>query len=421
MKILSSVSNKLSLKRKEVLKNTMNNKDELLKQLLQEMLERLMAGERTALLGYNKHEYKGYGEKGVGNGNSRNGYYERDLLTGMGLLENLQIPRDRLGEFTPELIEKYQRSTKPVDRLVLSLYAKGMTTRDINAVVEEIYGKSYSPQQVTLITKEVEEERLAWEKRPLKRRYIAIFVDCLFVKMRRSDTVSPDAVYVVCGIDAEGYRNILGFYCGTTESASFWKEVLAELKERGIEQVLLFVFDGLTGLETVVGQIYPRALTQLCLVHAVRASLKYVRPEDKELVAKKLKYIYTAKSLTEAKEKLLQIQQELKGKYPRLLNRWFDKLPSLMQFLELPEYVRKHLYSTNWIERMNKDFRKVLKNKNSMPTEDAVRNLLYLRVRDMRRRYETTRVNGFVAYQVDLEYLWQKHYGQRSGEFTQNT
>jgi putative transposase len=382
------------------------NKDELLRKMFKLMLESLMEGERSAVLGYEKHDFSGYGS-----GNSRNGYYERDLLTG-------------LGEFTPELLDKWQRSTKPMDDLVLSLYAKGMTTRDINDVIEKIYGKSYSPQQVTLITKEIEQERLAWEKRPLQQRYIAIFVDCLFVKMRRGDVVSPDAVYVVCGIDSQGHRDILGFYVGTSESATFWKEVLAELRERGVQQVLLFVFDGLTGLETVVKQIFPRALTQLCLVHAVRNSLTYVRPEDKELIARKLKYIYTAKSLSEAKERLLQIQPELKTKYPRLLNRWFDKLPQLMQFLEFPEYVRKHLYSTNWIERLNKDFRKVLKNKNALPTEDAVRNLLYLRVRDIMRRYETQRVNGFGAYQVDLAVMWQKYYGdlgKETGEFTQNT
>jgi transposase-like protein len=400
------------------------DKDELLRKMFKLMLESLMDGERTAVLGYGKHEFSGYGENGAGNGNSRNGYYERDLLTGLGLLEKLNIPRDRLGEFTPDLLDKWQRATKPMDELVLSLYAKGMTTRDINDVVEKIYGKSYSPQQVTLITKEIEQERLAWEKRPLQKRYIAIFVDCLFVSMRRGDTVAKDAVYVVCGIDSEGHRDLLGFYIGTSESATFWKEVLADLRDRGVEQVLLFVFDGVTGLETVVKQIFPKALTQLCIVHAVRNSLTSVRPDDKKEVAGKLKYVYTAKSLAEAKERLLAIQIELKTKYPRLLNRWFDKLPQLMQFLEFPEYVQKHVYSTNWIERLNKDFRKVLKNKNSLPTEDAVRNLLYLRVRDITRRYEAQRVNGFVAYQVDLAVMWQKHYGdsgKETGEFTQST
>jgi len=400
------------------------DKDELLRKMFKLMLESLMDGERTAVLGYGKHDFSGYGQNGTGDGNSRNGYYERDLLTGLGLLEKLNIPRDRLGEFTPDLLDKWQRATKPMDDLVLSLYAKGMSTRDINDVIEKIYGKSYSPQQVSLITKEIEQERLAWEKRPLEKRYIAVFVDCLFVSMRRGDTVGKDAVYVVCGIDSTGHRDLLGFYIGTSESATFWKEVLADLRDRGVEQVLLFVFDGVTGLETVVKQIFPRALTQLCIVHAVRNSLTYVRPDDKKEVAGKLKYVYTAKTMAEAKERLLAIQIELKAKYPRLLNRWFDKLPQLMQFLDFPEYVQKHLYSTNWIERLNKDFRKVLKNKNSLPTEDSVRNLLYLRVRDITRRYEAQRVNGFVAYQVDLAVMWQKHYGdsgKETGEFTQGT
>lgn len=411
------------------------NKDELLKKMFKLMLESLMEGERTAILGYDKHNYSGYGENGAGNGNSRNGYYERDLLTGLGLLEKLDIPRDRLGDFTPQLLDKWQRATKPMDELVMNLYAKGMTTRDINDVVEKIYGKSYSPQQVSLITKEIEEERMAWEKRGLKKRYIVIFIDALFVKLRRGDTVSADAVYVVCGIDDSGYRDILGFYVGASESANFWKENLTDLKQRGISEVLLFVFDGLTGLEGVVNQVFPKALCQLCLVHQMRNSLNYVRPKDKEEVAMKLKTIYHSQTLTAAKEKLLKLQEELKTSYPRLLNRWFDKLDSLMRFLEFPEYLRPHVYSTNWIERLNKDFRKVLKNKNSMPTEGSVRNLLYLRVRDIMGRYERQRLNGFVAYQLDLAVMWQKHYddsgidGRNEGivleeegnRFTQNT
>lgn len=382
-----------------------NEKDELLKKMLKLMMESMMEGERTALLGYGKHDILGYGTK-----NSRNGYYERDLLTGMGLLEKLDIPRDRLGEFTPELLDKWQRQTKPMDNLVLSLYAKGMTTRDITDIVQEIYGKNKSAQAVTLVTKEVEEERLAWEGRPLKKRYIAIFIDALFVKLRRGDKVSADAVYVVSGIDSDGFRDILGLYVGTTESANTWKEILIDLKERGVEEVLLFVFDGLTGLETIVLEIFPKALTQLCLVHQIRSTLNYVRPKEKQEIAQKLKEIYQSKSLPEAKEKLLFLQENLKTKYPRILKRWFEKLESLMRFLEFPEYLRSHLYSTNWIERLNKDFRKVLKNKNSLPTEDSVRNLLYLKIRDLTKRYDSQRLNGFVSYQYDLAILWQKYY-----------
>lgn len=410
------------------------NKDELYKKLFANMMEQLMEGERDAFLGYEKYAVKALKEMIEGKGkNARNGYYERDLLTGLGLLEDLKVPRDRQGEFTPELIDKYQRGTSKMDQLVMSLYAKGMSNRDINAVVEEIYGKSYSAEQVSLITKEVEEERLGWEGRQLKRRYIAIFVDCLFVNIRRGDKVSKDAVYVAAGIDDEGYRDVLGIYMGTTESATFWKEVLSDLKDRGVEQVLLFVFDGLTGLETVVSQMYPKALTQLCIVHAVRNTLSYVRPAEKQEVARRLKEVYSCKTLAEAKEALLKIQGELKSKYPRLLNRWFERLESLMRYLEFPEYLRPHLYSTNWIERLNKDFRKVLKNKNSMPTEDAVRNLLYLRIKDIGKRYDTQRLNGFGAYQLDLKVMWQRRYGLQAGEekviseaqavtnFTQNT
>ena len=289
------------------------DKDQVLKKMFKLMLESMMEGERTAVLGYEKHDYSGYGTP-----NSRNGYYHRDLLSGLGLLEKLAIPRDRLNEFSPALIDKWQKATKPMDNLVLSLYAKGMTTRDINDVVKKIYGKSYSPQQVSLITKEIEEERLAWEKRKLKPRYTAIFLDALFVKLRRGGIVSSDAVYAIAGIDDQGYRDILGLYLGTAESASFWKEILADIKSRGVKEVLLFVSDGLSGLGEVIHQVFPKAMTQLCVVHQVRNTLNKVRPKDKAEIANELKSIYKSQSLTSAKSKLLRLQDKLKKSYPSL-------------------------------------------------------------------------------------------------------
>lgn len=383
------------------------DKDELMKKMFKLMLESMMEGERTAVLGYDKHDYSGYGTT-----NSRNGYYPRDLLTGLGNLEDLNIPRDRLGEFTPELLDKWERSTKPMDELILSLYAKGMSTRDINDVIEKIYGKSLSPQAVTLITKEIEEERLAWEKRRLKKKYIAVFIDALFVKIRR-DKVDSDAVYTVCAIDEAGYRDILGQYIGASESAHFWKEILVDLKDRGVEEVLLFVFDGLTGLGNAVKEIFPACLTQNCLVHQIRQTLNYVRPCHKEEVAADLKLVYRSLSLTETKDKILKIKIKWQSKYPRLFNSWVDKIETLMTFLEFPKYLRPHVYSTNWLERLNKEFRKVLKTKNSLPTETAARNLLYLKIRDITKNWDRQRLNGFVAYQVDLNILWEKYYGGR--------
>jgi len=222
--------------------NDNNDKDEAIKKMFKLMMEALMEGERTAFLGYDK-----YDTEVKRTNNSRNGYYKRDLLTGLGNLAELSIPRDRLGEFASEFIDAYEHSTKPMDKLILELYAKGMSTRDINDVIKQIYGKDLSPQAVTEITKEIEEERLAWETRTLKKRYTVIFIDALFVKVRR-DKVSSDAVYLVAGIDDQGYRDILGQYVAGEEAATFWKQVLNDIKSRGVKEVLLFVFDGLTGL-----------------------------------------------------------------------------------------------------------------------------------------------------------------------------
>lgn len=380
--------------------------EDTMKRMFKLMFESLMEGERTALLGYAKHDPSGYNS-----GNSRNGYYDRDLATGLGLLENLQIPRDRLGEFSPELLDKWERATKPMDNLIMSLYAKGMTTRDINDVVSKLYGSSFSPQQVTLITKEIEDERAAWENRPLDSRYIALFVDALYVKLRRGDKVAADAIYSVCGITQNGKRDILGLYVGASESATFWKSVFVDLIERGVKEVLTIVFDGLTGLEQIVNDMFPRAMTQRCVVHQIRNTLDKVRPNHKQAVADSCKTIYKAKSLSEAKENLLKAKTTWESKYPRLFTSWFDHLEALMRFLAFPEYLRPHLYTTNWIERINKEFRKVLKNKNSMPTEDAVRNLLYLKIRDLTEKYDRQTLNGFTAYQVDLAVLWEKNYG----------
>jgi len=382
------------------------DKNEFLKQMFKLMLESLMEGERSALLGYSKYDPSGYHS-----GNSRNGYYQRDLLTGLGLLEKLNVPRDRQGEFFSQLLEKWQSSLKPMDELILSLYAKGMTTRDIEDIIKRLYGKDISPQYVSNITKEIEEERIAWQGRKLKPRYTAVFIDALFVKIRR-EVVSTDAVYVIAGIDDQGYRDILGLWIGAEESSRFWKQVLQDLKDRGVNQVLLFICDGLKNLEETINEIYPRALTQLCIVHQTRSTLNKVRPKHKEAVASDLKTIYKAKKLSEAKANALKLKKKWHTYYPKLIDRWIVNIESLMRFLDFPEYIRPHLYSTNWLERLNKEFRKVLKNKNSFPTESAVSNLIYLKIRDILRSRQTQRVNGFASHQIDIDVLWEKHYGK---------
>lgn len=383
------------------------DKDKFLKEMFKLMIESLMEGERTAFLGYDPYNYN---QKKIKKGNSRNGYYERDLLTGLGNLERLNIPRDRDGKFDSALLDRWKTATTPMENLISALYSKGMSTRDIEDTVKQIYGKDLSPQYISNITKEVEEERVAWQKRRLKPRYTAIFVDALFVPIRR-DTVARDAVYVIAGIDDKGYRDILGFYVGAEESARFWKDIFVDIKERGVDKVLLFVFDGLTGLKETIHEQFPRSLTQLCVVHQMRNTLNKVRPAHKEQIALALKSVYKSKTIQEAKDKLMKLKIQWSTKYPKLFNRWVDKLEYLMRFLEFPEYLRGHLYSTNWLERLNKEFRKMFKTKNSLPTENSVLNLMYFKTRDLSRRYQDQRLNGFVHYQVDIDFLWEKQYG----------
>lgn len=392
-----------------------SDKDVTMKRMFKLMLESMMEAERTIFLGYGKHDFAGYGS-----GNSRNGSYERELLTTMGNLEDLKIPRDRLGEFSSELLDKYERSTKPMDKMILALYSKGMSTRDIGDLVNELYGRTLSPQAVTDVTQAVVGQREAWEKRPLPKRFVAIFIDALVVKIRR-DVVDNDAVYVVSGIDENGYRDVLGLYYGSTESATHWEEVLEDIKRRGVEEVLVFVMDGLTGLPDAVGRVFPKALIQGCVVHQVRATLSHVRAYHKQAVADDLRSIYSAESYEQAKERLEKIKEKWVKIYPRLFTTWEEKLKYFMTFLEFPKGIRKFMYTTNWIERLNKEFRKVLKNKNSMPTEDSVRNLLYLKVKDLTFKWQGQKLQGFSMYSAELNEIWEMRYPEQERGFTQTS
>jgi putative transposase len=391
------------------------DRDVLMKRMFKLMMESMMEAERTIFLGYDKHDFAGYGS-----GNSRNGTYERELLTTMGNLDDLKIPRDRLGDFSSELLDKYERATKPMDKMVLALYAKGMSTRDIGDLVNELYGRPLSPQAVTNVTGAVIEQREAWEKRAVAKRYVAIFIDALVVKIRR-DTVDNDAVYVVAGIDELGYRDVLGLYYGTSESATHWEEVLEDIKKRGVEEVLVFVMDGLTGLPDAVARVFPKAFIQGCVVHQIRATLSHVRAHHKQAVADDLRSIYSAESYEQAKERLEKVKENWVKIYPRLFTTWEEKLKYFMTFLEFPKGIRKFMYTTNWIERLNKEFRKVLKNKNSMPTEDSVRNLLYLKVKDLTFKWQGQKLQGFSMYSAELNEIWDKRYPSQERGFTQNT
>lgn len=386
---------------------TKENLDEELKELLQKMMQVMMEKERTSFLGYAKG--KPIVPSGQRRENHRNGHYERNFLSALGLMDDLKIPRDRLGEFYPRLLKVMQLRSGIVENLIVAMYGKGMSTRDIGEIIEGIYGNDLSAQTVSNMTQAIQEEREAWEKRPLKARYTAIFVDCLWVKIRR-DTVNTDAVYMIGGVDEAGRKDILSMHIGATESAVVWEEHLQDLKDRGVQEVLEFISDGLTGLKEAIKRKFPEALTQRCVVHQVRGTLGKVRNKHKEEMADDLKTIYRVEKLEEAKKNLEAVKNKWKKYYPRLFKSWEVNLEDLMSFLAFPKFLRKYLYTTNWLERVNKELRKMVKTKNSLPTEDAAKNLLYFKVRDLTRKYEEKRLPGFDKYRSELEEMWKKRY-----------
>ncbi len=383
-----------------------DDKNELLKGLLQQMMEVLMEEERTEFLGYPKGKLSPPGQRQT---NVRNGYYQREYTSGLGLMANLSVPRDRLGAFFPQLLDILERRSDKVNDLILLMYAKGMTTRDIMDVINEVYSKKLSAATVSNMTKSIQVEREAWEKRPLSPRYLAIFIDALHIKLRR-ETVETDAVYLAYGITETGYREVLGMYLGAAESSIAWQQWLSDLKARGVKEVLLFVMDGLTQLTETVKAVFPQALTQRCVVHQVRQSLTNVRVKHRAEMAEDLKTIYHCQTEAEAKTTLIKLKFKWRRWYPRLFTTWENYLPEFMAFLHFPPLLRKYLYTTNWLERLNKELRKVVKTKNSFPTEEAVRNLLFLKLKDLQDKWESRRLPSFDTCRLEINNLWESRY-----------
>lgn len=345
----------------------------------------------------------------VGEENSRNGYYPRTLDTMYGRVEELSVPRDRKGEFTTNMFEPYQRRMVAVDELVVQLYQHGVGVRQVGKIMKSLLGEQYSPGTISNITSAVMEDVIKWQNRPLQERYCALFLDALFVKVRR-DTVGKEAVYIVLGITPEGHREILGFYVGGVESSNGWKEILQDLRKRGIQEVLLGVFDGLPGLEEAFRSIFPKADVQRCVIHKVRSTMNKARKKDQAELSMDLKKIYTSSTYEKAEEVLELVKKKWKKSYSRELLSWEKDLPVLLTFLSYPEEVRQYLYTTNLIERTNKEVRKRLKTMNSLPNIEAAEKIIYLTSIDYNERWARRRLGGFgLAYEKILK-MFEKRY-----------
>lgn len=380
--------------------------ENLVTQFVQENLETIM-----------KAEIKSFMENDENQRNSRNGYYKRSLHTKFGHIEDLQVPRDRQGEFQTQVFEPYQRRDGWLEEAVIQMYKSGMGTRDVARFIESMFGSHYSPTTVSNITATVLEDIQQWQMKPLKKRYSVIYLDGLYVKLKRN-TVSGEVIYFAMGIDEDGYRQILGFYVGGQESSNGWREVLKDLYKRGVQEVLLGVFDGLPGLEEAFLEVYPKADVQHCIVHKVRSTFPKIRIQDRTDFINDLKTIYSALDHDLAKAAFDTVKAKWGKQYPKEIKSWENQLPTLLTFYKYPMLIKDAIYTSNPIERMNKEFRKRLKPMNSLTNIDAAEKIVYLESIEYNERFANRVIRGFGEFQVKLRLtqLFEERYSTTAKE-----
>jgi len=342
--------------------------------------------------------------------NSRNGHYKRTFQTRYGTINALRVPRDRKGSFQTRLFEPYQRREGWLEEAIIHMYKGGMSTRDVAKFIESMFGTHYSPTTISNITQTVMEDIEEWQTRPLEKRYSVIYLDGLYVKLKRN-TVSSEAVYLAMGIDEKGYRQILGFYVGGHESSNGWREVLKDLKKRGATDVLLGVFDGLPGLEEAFRDIYPMADVQHCVVHKVRATFPKIRVSDKTAFLEDLKQVYTAVDGDVARAVFDGFKSTWGKLYPKEVKSWEEQLPTLLTFYNYPPLTWPAIYTTNPIERMNKELRKRLKPMNSLTNIESAEKIIYLQSLDYNEKWCGRAIRGFSDPETKAEF--EKMYNER--------
>ena len=349
-----------------------------LPELVKRVLEAGLQAELTDHLGYEKHDRAGYGS-----GNARNGVTPKRLGTEVGDID-LATPRDRNGSFEPRLVPKGERRLGGLSDMIISLYAGGMTIRDIQAHLERTLGTELSHETISNITEAVAEEVKAWQTRPLEAIYPILYMDALIVKVRDSHAVRNKAAHIAVGVDTDGIKHVLGIWVQTTEGAKFWAGVLAELRNRGVHDVLIACVDGLSGFPEAIEATWPHTVVQTCVVHLLRASMRFISYNDRNAVAAALRPIYTAPTAQAAAQELDIFEGSVWGKkYPATVRVWRDAWERFIPFLEFPPEVRKILYTTNSIESLNYQLRKIIKNRGHFPNDDAVVKLLWLAIRDI--------------------------------------
>lgn len=392
--------------RKENLRNIMKGLDvknfddlkDVFKMMVGEMLENGLDGELDDELGYTKYDYRN--KEGE---NSQNGYSKKTLKTSFGETE-IKVPRDRDGEFEPQLVKKNQTTlTGDIEEKIISMYAKGMTTSDIEAHIRDIYGLECSDTTISRITDKILPVVREWQSRPLEEIYAVVFMDAIHFHVRSEGQIIKKAVYIAIGINMEGQKEVLGMWVGENESAKFWLSVLNSIKARGVEDILIACIDGLTGFTNAIEAVYPKTEIQQCIIHQIRNTTKFVSYKDIKALMADLKRVYAAVDEQTALSELDSFDEKWSSKYPKIAISWRANWANLSTYFKYPEAVRTLIYTTNTIEGFNRQLRKVTKNKSVFPTDDSLLKMLYLAMMDITKKWTGKRKDwGQIHSQLEI-------------------
>lgn len=376
-----------------------------MKEMFRDVLQQVMESELDTELGYEKSQR--VSDSGVEKKprNYRNGYSKKTVKTQLGAVD-VKVPRDRNGEYEPQIIGKYSRNVDGMEEKILGLYACGMSQRDISEQIKSLYDVDISPELVSRISEKIMPEVTAWQNRPLETVYPFVFLDAIHYKVKENHQYQTKAAYVVLGITMDGTKDILGVWIGEHESSKFWLNVLNDLKSRGVLDVYLFCVDGLKGFVEAIGAVYPHSQVQRCIVHQIRSSTRFVSYKDIKPLMADLKKIYTAVTEDEALENLMTFKENWGKQYPSCVKSWEENWDILSTFFAYPPEIRKIIYTTNIIEGLNRQFRQITKNKPSFTNDDSLRRMLYLASRKIVEHW-TARCRNWDMVLSQLQLMFQ--------------
>ena len=374
----------------------------IMRDMMSVLLEGALDEELDEELGYSKYDYRNKDTD-----NSRNGHSKKTMHTSYGDMD-VAIPRDRNGEYEPRLIQKYQNTiTQDMEEKIISMYAKGMTTGDIEAHLKELYDLDISDSTISRITDKVIPLVKEWQERPLQEVYAVVYMDAIHYHVRSEGRIVKRAVYIALGIDMEGKKDVIGMYVGENEGAKFWLSIINGLKNRGIQDILIACVDGLNGFPQAIEAVYPETEIQQCIIHQIRNTTKYVSYKDLKKLMADLKLVYAAPDEATALEELESFGEKWNGKYPKIYKSWRDRWPTLSTYFKYPDEVRKLIYTTNAIEGFNRQLRKVTKSKTVFPSDDSLLKMLYLATMDITKKW-TGRRRDWSQIRAQLEIYFEE-------------